>query len=345
MSTFAKLSKENQRVRICTLREEGHSYKIIAKKTGKPYQSISKICRRVKKTKSFKDRPRSGRPKLIDERKMRVLARILQKSKVKTAEFVRKEARMFHGIDVSRDTVARALTKMGYGVRVKRKKPALTKNQKKARLDWARKHSTWTSDDWRHVIWSDESPFSIENSSGKEYVWERPNAAISDDNVKPTKKFGGGKIMVWSCITWEGVGFSCKIDETMDAALYSEILRDELARTIDYYHLDRTKVWFQADNDPKHTSNLAQSTLQEMKIKVMEWPAQSPDLNPMEHYWQFIQRKLNEFNKVVATKDQLWSQIESIVNENNVNLCKKLIATMPERVNDVIKAGGGYTRW
>ena len=82
-----------------------------------------------------------------------------------------------------------------------------------------------------------------------------------------------------------------------------------------------------------------------MKLHVMEWPAQSPDLNPMEHYWQFVQSKLKEFNKIVATKDELWKQIERIVNENNVNLCKKLIATMPERVIDVIRAKGGYTRW
>jgi hypothetical protein len=54
---------------------------------------------------------------------------------------------------------------------------------------------------------------------------------------------------------------------------------------------------------------------------------------------------LKEFSEVVATKEDLWKRVESIVNERNEKLCKELIATMPERVIDVIKAKGGYTRW
>jgi transposase len=345
MSAVGKLSQEQFRVKVWTLRETGLSFKKIGQKVGKPYQTISKICKRIQETKHFKDRPRSGRPKLLNERKKRILGRILNKSIIKTAINVQKEAHQHHNIVVSRKTVARALNTMGYVSRLKRKKPGLTEKQIKARLEWAKMHSTWTSDEWRHVIWSDEAPFSITNSNGKEYVWQKPNQAISASSVKPTKKFGGGKIMVWSCITWEGVGYSCKIDETMDAELYSQILRDELMRTISFYKLDLSKVYFQADNDPKHTSNLAKSTLEELKVKVMEWPAQSPDLNPMEHYWQFVDSQLKGFTEVVATKDELWKRVESIVNENNQALCKKLIATMPQRVNDVIKAKGRYTRW
>jgi len=77
----------------------------------------------------------------------------------------------------------------------------------------------------------------------------------------------------------------------------------------------------------------------------MEWPAQSPDLNPMEHYWQFVDSQLKKIKEVVATKEELWKRLEGILNENNQALCKKLIATMPQRINDVIKAKGGYTRW
>lgn len=345
MSTTCKLSRENRRVQIVTLREQGLSLKEIEKITGKHRFTISRICKHVQQTKSFKEKPRSGRPKLLDDRHKRVLARILLKSNVKTAENVRKEAKQFHNIDVSRDTVARALKSMGFVARVKKKKPMLSAKHRKARLDWARKHSKWTSDDWKHVIWSDEAPFMIVNSEGKEYVWEKPSPVISESVVKPTKKFGGGKVMIWGCITWEGVGFSCKIDETMDAELYAEILRGELMQTIDFYNLDHSKVIFQADNDPKHTSHLAQDTLEELNVEVMSWPAQSPDLNPIEHFWEYVDRKLKEFKEMVATKEELWERLESIVQEINKDLCQKLIATMPERVIDVIRAKGGYTRW
>jgi transposase len=345
MSTTGKLSRENLRVQIVTLREQGLSLKEIEKKTGKHRFTISRICKSVQKTKSFKEKPRAGRPNMLDDRKKRILARILRTSKVKTAEHVRKEAKQFHNIDVSRDTVARALKSMGYVARVKKKKPMLSEKQRKARLEWARAHAKWTSDDWKHVIWSDEAPFMIVNSDGKEYVWEKPSQVIRESSVKPTKKFGGGKVMMWGCITWEGVGFSCKIDETLDAELYAEILRGELMRTIDFYDFDLSEVIFQADNDPKHTSHLAQDALEELNIQVMSWPAQSPDLNPIEHFWEFVDRKLKGFEEMVASKEELWERIESIVQEINKDLCQKLIATMPERVIDVIRAKGGYTRW
>ncbi len=345
MSTAAKLSRENLRVQIVTLRGEGLSLRKIEKKTKKHRYTISRICKRVRQTKSFKDKPRSGRPKLLNDRQKRVLARILRNIKEKTAEGVRKEAKRYHNIDVSRDTVARALNSMGFVARLKKKKPRLSAKQKKARFEWAKEHAKWTSDDWRNVIWSDEAPFSIINSNGKQYVWQKAGEPISESSVKPTVKFGGGKIMVWGCITWEGVGYSCKIDETMDAELYSEILKDELKSTIEFYNFQRSKVVFQADNDPKHSSKLAQSTLKEMGLQVMQWPAQSPDLNPMEHYWQFVDERLKEFSEIVATKEDLWKRVESIVKKNNTDLCRKLIATMPMRVIDVIKARGGYTRW
>lgn len=303
MSQVAKLSRENIRVQVVTLRGEGLSLRKIENKTGKLRSTVSRICKRVKKTKSFKDKPRSGRPKLLDDRQKRVLVRILRKIKNKTPEGVRREAKQFHNIDVSRDTIARALNSMGIVARIKKKKPSFTEKQKKARLAWARVYSKFTSDDWQHVVWSDESPFSILNSNGREYVWKKPEESISESSVKPTKKFGGGKIMVWSCITWKGVGFSCRIDDNMDAELYSEILKDELQRTIEFYNLNRNKIIFQADNDPKHASHLAQTTLKEMGLQVLQWPAQSPDLNPMEQYWQFVDTKLKEFSKLVATKE------------------------------------------
>jgi transposase len=104
MSTTSKLSRENLRVQIVTLREQGLSLKDIEKKTGKHRFTISRICKSVQKTNSFKEKPRSGRPTLLDDRQKRILARILRLSKVKTAEHVRKEAKQFHNIDVSRDS-------------------------------------------------------------------------------------------------------------------------------------------------------------------------------------------------------------------------------------------------
>jgi hypothetical protein len=67
------------------------------------------------------------------------------------------------------------------------------------------KEVSWTSDDWRNVIWSDESKFNLLNSDGKEYHWTNRPEELTEDGITPTLKFGGGGIMVWSCLTWHGM--------------------------------------------------------------------------------------------------------------------------------------------
>jgi hypothetical protein len=78
---------------------------------------------------------------------------------------------------------------------------------------------------------------------------------------------------------------------------------------------------------------------------VLDWPAQSPDLNPIEHLWNEIDWRLRQLETPVRTQDQLWDAIQKIWVELGEAVCKKLVDTMPTRINDVIKAKGGYTRW
>ena len=70
-------------------------------------------------------------------------------------------------------------------------------------------------------------------------------------------KHGGGSLVMWGCLTAHGIGNFCKIEGTMDAKLYTEILDDELLNTIDLDDMDKSQVVFQQDNDPKHPSRLA----------------------------------------------------------------------------------------
>jgi hypothetical protein len=68
-------------------------------------------------------------------------------------------------------------------------------------------------------------------------------------------------------------------------------------------------------------------------------------VNPIEHIWNEVERRLRDLRGHINSKEDLWEKLQDVWNGIEVDVCRKLIATMPQRIQDVLKAKGGYTRW
>jgi hypothetical protein len=273
------------------------------------------------------------------------MTQLITTGKVDTAPQLKRQLANITNTPICTQSIQNALKKENMVARVKAKKPLLRPHHIRQRLEFAQKYQHWTEEDWARVVWSDESKINRLGSDGRKWVWKRTGAPLTSQHVKPTVKFGGGNVMIWGCMTVHGVGFACKIDGRMDAVLYEEILDDLLLESVRYYGMDEEDFIFQQDNDSKHTSKRAKDWFKDHNITLFDWPAQSPDLNPIEHLWVLLKFRLEEYETEPKSIHELWSRIEVEWEKISKEECLNLIKSMPRRIEALLKAKGGYTKY
>jgi len=296
---------------------------------------------KFKKTGTVISRARQGRPKKLDVKHERLIVRKVKCDPRKTCTVMALELEKENQLKVSAETLRRILRANGFNRRVARKKPLLKPRHKQHRLKFAKEHHNKPLSFWKRVLWSDETKMRLFESDGKVYVWRHPNEDFKEKNVVPTVKHGGGSVMLWGCMSAAGTGRLRFIEGIMDRFLYKEILTSEMlpsAQTL----IGRNYI-FQRDNDPKHTSKIVKEFLAQKKVRVLDWPAMSPDLNPIEQIWQLLKVKVKARNPsgIPALKtiiQEEWNKIAAPV-------CEKYVNSMTRRLQAVINANGAHTKY
>ena len=239
------------------------------------------------------------------------------------------------------------------------KKPFLSVAHKKARLQWCKDHRNWSAKDWEKVIWSDEACVRIGEDNSPAWVFRTAKEKYISDCLRPVFKGARKSIMVWGCFHGSTKSeLHCFPSGSIDSAVYQKTLAEGLLSLIEDEDglvetmLTPSRLIFQQDNAPIHNSISTRRFLERSNIPPMQWPANSPDLNPIENIW-FLMKKAFHSKWVAARREKsrnlTTQELENLLLDSwksiDSDQLLRLVWSMPRRVVAVIKAGGGVSKY
>ncbi|KAG2456321.1 TC1A transposase, partial [Polypterus senegalus] len=333
---------EEHRDGIVARQRSGQGYKKISAALKVPKSTVASILLKWKMFGTTRTLPRAGRPAKLSYRGRRALVREVKKNpKITLAELQRCSQEM--GESCRKSTITAALHQSGLYGRVAYWKPLLCARHMTARMEFAKRHLKESEMVRNKILWSDETKIELFGLNSKRYVWRQPGTAHHLSNTVPTVKHGGGSIMLWGCFfAAAGTGRLVAIKGKMIAAKYRDILDKNLLQSVKDLRLGR-RFTFQQDNDPKHTAKITKEWLHNNSVTVLEWPSQSPDLNPIEHLWRDLKMAVHQhlpsnLTELVRICKEEWQRIPK-------SRCEKLVASFPRRLMAVLTQKGASTKY
>lgn len=178
------------RARIVPLRENGNSYREIAKQVKLSFSTVRHIIKKYDTTRNIENLKRSGRPRILTTRERHAVVRSAQKNPFTSAAVLAEEVRTCTGKVVHPQNIRRVLHSAQLHGRSPRKKPFISEQNRRKRLQFAKEHRTKPLEFSSSVIWSDEIKYNLFGSDGKQSVWRKPNTELETCNIHPTIKHG-----------------------------------------------------------------------------------------------------------------------------------------------------------
>jgi len=318
-----------ERARIDAFVIAGHRVAQISEQLSRSRSCISRYIQRKTYTRV---RQKVGRKKILLPQYRRRVIRAATNRAISAAKIV-------HELEVpcSKSTILRTLRDCEH-IKYKKfaKMPLLTGAHINRRMAWCTDHLDWRQE-WESVIFSDEKKFNLDGPDGMAYYWHDTRTV---ERTRIARQNGGGSVMIWAAIGWNGRTRIHFVDGILNADGYINVLATSLLPSLGHFAVN--PPIFQQDNASIHSARVTRAWLEASNIDVLPWPAKSPDLNPIENLWgkltQMVYAGGRQFQSKQALKD-------AIVREWNLlpqEYIRTLISSMVTRVAKVYNMGGNY---
>ncbi|KAF4033805.1 DDE superfamily endonuclease [Phytophthora infestans] len=284
-------------------RHDGQTYQAIADGLKLRVSSVKTIVSNAKKNSHTHSLLRSGRPRKTTVRQDRQIVREAKKNRRLSAGKLVSVVEKGHGIALSKQTVRNRIKDEGLNGRAAQKKTFLSKKNIKAIC---------------------------------------PGEEFKNECLAPTFKSGRETLMVWGCITYEGVGALHMCDSNITGAYYKSILEQNLQATVSVLGIGSDYKFVQ-DGAPGHRARLVKDYLKEKEVELLPHPAQSPDLNPIENLWALVKQELSK--RPASGVDDSKEKIQEIWYDIEPKTVQDLYHSMPKRLLQVKDNRGGHTKY
>lgn len=331
----------------------GKDVEEIANENGLRADSLRKTFKSISERGTVQTSPRSGRPRVYDDRLIR---RAIRKGR-ETPDITWASLQDHLGLKIDIVTMRKWFTEAGLQNWRKKKRPYLSEASAAARYKWANKHLHWTAEDWSKVMFTDEC--SVERGRGAKpaFVFRTPAQKWTKEMVETEPAGKQLRQMVWGAIWGQCPIYRSNciaLERDFDAKKngyssrsYIKILDENLLI------LYQDHLLFAQDNAPIHKSKATMKWLNDNGVRLLELPPYSPDMNCIEHMWSLLKQKLLELYpdlvpersmdeesraKLIRCIQDAWLKIDK-------QTIRSLITSMPARVQALYDARGWHTKY
>lgn len=329
---------------IVALLNGGHSNQEISNITGVKLRTVQRWVKRYRdggEVLTPTHRKRVGMTRKTSARTLNIIKRQTDCNPRVTAKELKEQNPALLG-EVSLRTVQRRLHEdLHYRSCRPRLKPHLTEKQIKNRVLFCKNYKDWSLEKWRHVLWSDEAVFSVTgNRSGR--VYRPPRSDPYDPRYTQGVTKHPDTIMVWGSFSYFGVGEIVVLPRNMymNKDNYLELLVDHLPESFEKCQAN----FFMQDGAPCHRAKDVTGWPRDCEVDFFsDWPANSPDLNPIENLWALMKKKLRRCD--TSTIPRLEEAVRNIWLEMEPNCLQSLADSVPRCLQECLRRRGHPTKY